>query len=151
MEQRGIREEIVLATKYTTDYRRGKGGQHSTFVGNSFKSMHNSVIASLRKLRTDYIDIRYLHWWDYTCSVEEVMDGLHTLILQGKVLYLGVSDTPAWVVAQANTYARMAGKTPFTIYQAKTKHHEPDFEHDILQTCIAKDTFLCISLPHSRC
>ena len=47
---------------------------------------------SLAKLRTSYIDILYVHWWDYTCSVEEVMDGLHTLIMQGKVLYLGVSD-----------------------------------------------------------
>ena len=62
MEQRGIRDEIVLATKYTTDFRRGKPGQHSSFVGNSVKSMHTSVTASLKKLRTDYIDILYVHW-----------------------------------------------------------------------------------------
>ena len=138
MEQRGIREQIVLATKYTTDYRRGKGGQHSAFVGNSFKSMYTSVAASLKKLRTAYIDILYLHWWDYTCSVEEVMDGLHTLVLQGKVLYLGVSDTPAWVVAQANTYARMAGKTPFTVYQGKWSIMDRDFERDILPMAVSQ-------------
>ena len=121
MEQRGIREQIVLATKCSTDYRRGKGGQHSAFVGNlnSIKSMDNSVTTSLKKLKTDYIDVFYLHWWDYMSSIEEVMDGLHTLVVQGKALYLGVSDTPAWVVAQANTYARLTGKTPFTIYQPK--------------------------------
>ena len=59
------------------------------------KSLHTSVRDSLRKLRTDYIDIFYMHWWDYRTSIEEVMDGLHALVMQGKVLYLGVSDTPA--------------------------------------------------------
>ena len=133
-----MRGEIVLATKYTTDYRRGKGGQHSAYVGNSAKSLHNSVHDSLRKLRTDYIDILYLHWWDYTASVEEVVDALHALVLQGKVLYLGISDTPAWVVSQANTYARLMGKTPFAIYQGKWSIIDRDFERDILPMCIAQ-------------
>ena len=52
------------------------------------KSLYESVEASLKKLRTDYIDILYLHWWDYTCSVEEVMNGLHHLVAARKVLYL---------------------------------------------------------------
>ncbi|GJF00512.1 aldo/keto reductase [Phanerochaete sordida] len=138
MEVRGVRKEIVLATKYTTNYRRGKDGWHSAFVGNNSKSMHNSVHDSLRKLRTDYIDILYVHWWDYTTSIEEVMDGLHALVMQGKVLYLGVSDTPAWIVSQANTYARLMGKTPFTIYQGKWSIIDRDFERDILPMCIAQ-------------
>ena len=50
--------------------------------------MRNSVEASLKKLRTSYIDILYVHWWDYNTSVEEVMNGLHHLVVQGKVLYL---------------------------------------------------------------
>jgi aryl-alcohol dehydrogenase-like predicted oxidoreductase len=82
--------------------------------------MKVSVEASLKKLRTSYIDILYLHWWDWNASVEEVMDGLHQLILSGKVLYLGVSDTPAWIVAQANQYAVDHGKMPFVIYQGKS-------------------------------
>ena len=133
MEQRGIREQTVLATKHTTNYHRGKDGQHSCYVGNSVKSMYSSVAASLRKLRTDCINILYVHWWDYTASVEEVMDGLHTLVLQGKVLYLGVSDTPTWVVSQANTYARLTGRTPFTIYQGKWSILDRDLERDILR------------------
>ena len=52
------------------------------------KSLHLSVEASLKKLRTDYIDILYLHWWDYATGVEEVMNGLHHLVASGKVLYL---------------------------------------------------------------
>ncbi|GJE97128.1 aryl-alcohol dehydrogenase [Phanerochaete sordida] len=138
MEQRGIRNEIILATKYTTNYRRGKPGQHSAHVGNNTKSMHVSVHDSLRKLRTDYIDILYVHWWDYTTSVEEVMDGLHALVMQGKVLYLGISDTPAWVVTQANTYARLMGKTPFAIYQGKWSIIDRDFERDILPMCVSQ-------------
>ncbi|KAJ7191436.1 NADP-dependent oxidoreductase domain-containing protein [Mycena pura] len=68
--------------------------------------MHMSVEASLKKLRTDYIDILYVHWWD--TSVEEVMNGLHNLVVQGMVLYLvrrfrpGIPDTPAWIVSQAD-------------------------------------------------
>lgn len=94
--------------------------------------MHNSVEASLRKLRTDYVDILYLHWWDYATGIEEVMNGLHNLIVQGKVLYLGISDAPAWVVAKANTYARMSGRTPFVIYQGAWSILERDIERDVL-------------------
>ena len=60
----------------------------ASFVCNSVKSLHLSVEASLKKLRTSYIDILYVHWWDYTTSIEEVMNGLHNLVAQGKVLYL---------------------------------------------------------------
>ena len=60
----------------------------SVYSGNSIKSMHVSVEASLQKLRTNYIDILYVHWWDFVTSVEEVMNGLHNLVTQGKVLYL---------------------------------------------------------------
>ena len=63
--------------------------------------MHNSVDASLKKLRTDYIDILYVHWWDYVTGVEEVMNALHGLILQGKVLYL-VSIGMTIVIYRAN-------------------------------------------------
>ncbi len=57
-------------------------------MGNNLKSLHNSVEASLKKLRTDHIDILYVHWWDYATPIEEVMNGLHFLVAQGKVLYL---------------------------------------------------------------
>ena len=110
----------------------------SGFVGNNIKSMHNSVNASLKKLRTDHIDLFYVHWWDYITSVEEVMDGLHTLVLQGKVLYLGISDTPAWIVSKANTYARMSGKTPFVVYQGNWSIMSREFERDILPMCLAE-------------
>jgi aryl-alcohol dehydrogenase-like predicted oxidoreductase len=74
----------------------------------------------------------YLHWWDYTTGIEEVMDSLHTLIEQGTVLYLGVSDTPAWIVSAANTYAKAHGKTPFAIYQGRWNVMIRDMERDII-------------------
>jgi aryl-alcohol dehydrogenase-like predicted oxidoreductase len=86
----------------------------------------------LKKLQTDWIDILYLHWWDYTTSIEEIMDSLHILVEQGKVLYLGISDTPAWVVSAANTYARAHGKTQFSVYQGRWNVMARDFERDII-------------------
>ncbi|EMD36884.1 hypothetical protein CERSUDRAFT_114803 [Gelatoporia subvermispora B] len=133
MEARGIRDQLVIATKYTTNFKRAADiPQKSQYVGNSIKSMVLSLDASLKKLRTSYVDILYLHWWDWTTSIEEVMNGLHTLVLQGKVLYLGISDAPAWVVSHANTYARMAGKTPFVIYQGAWSILQRDFEREII-------------------
>ncbi|CAI4834885.1 AHL_G0000060.mRNA.1.CDS.1 [Saccharomyces cerevisiae] len=91
-----------------------------------------SVRDSLCKLKTDWIDILYVHWWDYMTSIEEVMDSLHILVQQGKVLYLGVSDTPAWVVSAANYYATSHGKTPFSVYQGKWNILNRDFEREII-------------------
>ena len=86
---RNIRDQLVIATKYTTSYKRGQVIDHMVnYSGNSTKSLHVSVEASLKKLRTTYIDLLYVHWWDYTTSVEEVMNSLHVLVQQGKVLYL---------------------------------------------------------------
>ena len=60
------------------------------------------------------------------------MNGLHALVMAGKVLYLGISDTPAWIVASANRYARCMGKTPFVIYQGAWSVLDRDFERDII-------------------
>jgi len=134
MKERGNREQIVLATKYTSDYKSHTLGKGNTanFTGNHRRSLHISVRDSLKKLGTDYIDILYLHWWDYTTSIKEIVDSLHILVEQGKVLYLGISDTPAWVVSAANTYAIDHGKTPFSVYQGRWSVMHRDFERDIL-------------------
>jgi aryl-alcohol dehydrogenase-like predicted oxidoreductase len=87
--------------------------------GNHKKSLHLSLRDSLTKLQTDYVDILYLHWWDWTTSIKEVMDAVHVMVEQGKVLYLGISDTPAWVVSAMQTYALEANKTPVSIYQGR--------------------------------
>ncbi|KIM95996.1 hypothetical protein OIDMADRAFT_205567 [Oidiodendron maius Zn] len=134
MAQRKNRDQIVVATKYTTDYRSHAVGRWKApnSAGNHKRSMHTSVRDSLQKLQTDWIDILYVHWWDYTTSIEEMMDSLHVLVQQGKVLYLGISDSPAWVVSAANYYARAHGKTPFSIYQGRWNVLARDFERDII-------------------
>jgi len=142
MEKRNNRDQIVIATKYTSGLKTVRNSENirdvTSYVGNASKSLRVSVEASLKKLRTSYIDILYLHWWDYTTSIEEVMDSLHILVQQGKVLYLGVSDTPAWIVASANRYARERGKTPFVIYQGKWSLMTRDMERDIVPMCVAE-------------
>ncbi|KIK71548.1 hypothetical protein GYMLUDRAFT_33750 [Collybiopsis luxurians FD-317 M1] len=134
MEKRQIRDQLVIATKYTTNYKLGDKNitQKVNYTGNNAKSLHMSVEASLKKLRTSYIDILYVHWWDFDTSVEEVMDSLHNIVVSGKVIYLGISDAPAWIVSQANQYAKDHGKTPFVIYQGKWSVMERDFERDII-------------------
>jgi aryl-alcohol dehydrogenase-like predicted oxidoreductase len=124
----------MLTLCFQTDYKgyalgKGKAANH---CGNDRRSLHMSVRDSLKKLQTDFIDILYLHWWDHTTSIEEIMDSLHMLVEQGKVLYLGISDTPAWVVSAANYYAKAHGKTPFSIYQGRWNIMLRDFEREII-------------------
>ncbi|KAK0203288.1 NADP-dependent oxidoreductase domain-containing protein [Desarmillaria ectypa] len=134
MQSRGIRDQIVLATKYTANYKHRKPSiKHQVnYAGNHAKSLNVSVTESLRKLRTNYIDILYVHCYDFETSVQEIMNSLHTLVVQGKVLYLGISDSPAWFVAQANTYALHQGKSPFVIYQGRWNLLERSFEREII-------------------
>ena len=82
-------------------------------AGNHRKSMVHAVEASLRRLKTDYIDLYWLHNWDRLTPAEEVMRAFDDLIRQGKVLYIGISDAPAWWVAKANTLAELRGWTEF--------------------------------------
>ena len=99
------RERFVLATKYTLTERKEdpNGG------GNSRKNMMQSVNRSLKRLNTDYIDLLYLHMWDFTTPVEEVMRGMDDLVRTGKILYIAFSDTPAWVVSYAISLAEKYG------------------------------------------
>jgi aryl-alcohol dehydrogenase-like predicted oxidoreductase len=107
------REHFVVATKYSLTNRP----DDPNAGGNSRKNMVQSVERSLRRLQTDYIDLYYLHVWDFMTPVEEVVRGLDDLVRAGKVLYVGFSDTPAWIVAQANTLAEVRGWSRFVALQ----------------------------------
>src|SRR5258708_3874415 len=102
---KGHRESVVLATKYTN----AAPGTDPNAAGNHRKSMVQAVEASLKRLQTDYIDLYWLHIWDQITPIEEVMRAFDDLVRQGKILYAGVSDIPAWVVAKANTLADLRG------------------------------------------
>ncbi|KAL2194415.1 NADP-dependent oxidoreductase domain-containing protein [Corynascus similis CBS 632.67] len=137
MKKRNNRDQMVIATKYTTCYQAIDGQppkQHIlvNYTGNGSKSMRVSVEASLKKLQTDYIDLLYVHWWDFSASIPELMQSLNHLVASGKVLFLGVSDTPAWVVSKANEYARCHGLRQFSVYQGRWSAADRDFERDII-------------------
>jgi aryl-alcohol dehydrogenase-like predicted oxidoreductase len=122
------RDYFVLATKYTLyDDRKDPNAS-----GNHRKNMRRSVEESLKRLQTEYIDILWLHMWDFTTSVEEVMRGLDDLVSAGKVHYIGISDTPAWVVAQANTLANLRGWEAFVGLQIEYSLIQRTPERDLI-------------------
>lgn len=124
----GRRDRFVLSTKYTLSIREGDPNA----CGNHRKNMVQSLEASLRRLGTDYIDLYWVHAWEYRTPVEEVMRALDDLVRQGKVLYLGISDTPAWKVAQANTLAELRGWTPFIAAQFQYSLADRSVEREII-------------------
>lgn len=103
------RHHFVVSTKYTLRDRMGD----PNFAGNHRKNMMRSVEESLRRLNTEFVDLLWVHAWDFVTPVEEVLRGLDDLVRSGKVHYIGISDTPAWVVSQANTLAELRGWTAF--------------------------------------
>jgi aryl-alcohol dehydrogenase-like predicted oxidoreductase len=120
------REQLVIATKYTLAMRRGdpnSGGNHR-------KSMLRSVESSLKRLHSDYIDILYLHAWDFTTSPEEIMRAFDDLVRSGKVLYAAISDAPAWQVARMQTLADIRGWAPLVALQ---------IEYSLLQRTVERD------------
>jgi aryl-alcohol dehydrogenase-like predicted oxidoreductase len=123
------RQAVVLATKYTN---AAPGGGDPNAAGNHRKSMMQAVEASLRRLKTDYIDLYWMHIWDKMTPVEEVMRAFDDLVRQGKVLYVGVSDAPAWWVAQANTLSELRGWTKFIGLQIEYSLVERTVERELI-------------------
>lgn len=122
------RDAFVVATKYSLNSRPAdpNGG------GNHRKSMTQALHASLKRLNTDYIDLYWLHAWDFMTPVDEIMRALDDMIRAGKILYIGVSDAPAWRVAQANTLAELKGWTPFVGLQIQYNLIERTVEREFL-------------------
>jgi len=122
------RERFVLATKYTLTSRPddpNAGGNHR-------KNLVQTLEASLRRLRTDYVDLLWLHMWDGMTPVEEVVRALDDLVSAGKVLYVGISDTPAWVVSRAVTLAQQYGWSPFVAVQGPYSLADRTVERELL-------------------
>ncbi|MDO0932605.1 aldo/keto reductase [Streptomyces sp. DG2A-72] len=125
---RDNRESLVLATKYTTLRRPGdpnSGGSHR-------KSLFASVEASLRQLNTDYIDLLYLHVWDFTTPVEEILRGMDDLVRQGKILYVAICNAPAWQVSRMQAIADLRGWSPLVALQIEYNLIERTGERDLI-------------------
>ncbi len=124
----GHRQSVVLATKYSN----AAPGTDPNAAGNHRKNMVQAVEASLQRLHTDYIDLYWVHIWDQITPVEEVMRGLDDLVRAGKVLYVGISDAPAWWIAQANTLAQLRGWSPFIGLQIEYNLIERTVERELV-------------------
>jgi aryl-alcohol dehydrogenase-like predicted oxidoreductase len=124
----GHRQEIVLATKYTN----ALPGRDPNAAGNHRKSMMQAAEASLRRLRTDYIDLYLLHIWDRMTPIEEVMRAFDDLVRQGKIVYAGISDMPAWLVARGNTLAELRGWSPAINLQIEYSLMQRTVERELL-------------------
>ena len=122
------RDHFVLATKYTLFDRRND----PNFSGNHRKNMMRSVEESLKRLKIDFIDLLWVHAWDFTTPEEEVLRGLDDLIRQGKVLYIGISDTPAWVVSRMNMMAELNKWTQFVGLQIEFSLLQRTVERELL-------------------
>src|SRR6185312_15554570 len=124
----GRRDSLVIATKYTLTGRPSdpnSGGNHR-------KSMIRSVEESLKRLQTDYLDLLYLHVWDGTTPVEEILRAMDDLVRAGKVLYLGISDTPAWQISRMQAIADLRGWSPLAALQIEYSLIERTVERDLI-------------------
>lgn len=126
------RDRIVLATKYSL--LTTKGG-HVNDGGNHRKNMIQSVEGSLKRLNTNFIDVLYLHAWDFATPIEEILRGLDDLVRMGKVMYIAISDTPAWIVSRANAIAELRGWVQFIGFQGEYSLIQRTPERDLLPMC----------------
>ena len=137
------RDFFVVATKYTLrDNYANKADPNAG--GNQRKNMMRSVETSLRNLGTDYIDLFYLHMWDFMTPIEEVLRGLDDLVRSGKVRYLGISDTPAWVISKANLMAEVRGWSPFVATQFPYSLASRDPERAIIPMARTEDIAMTV-------
>ena len=122
------RERLVIATKFTM--ARDPGDPNSG--GNHRLNIIRSVEQSLRQLDTDRIDLFHLHAWEFTTRPDEVMRALDDLVRAGKVVYLGICNTPAWRVAEMQTLAELRGWAPLVALQIEYSLVERIVEHELL-------------------
>jgi aryl-alcohol dehydrogenase-like predicted oxidoreductase len=129
------RERFVIATKYTLS----RDGSDPNGSGNHRKSLVESLEGSLRRLGTDYVDVYWAHIWDPCTPIDEMMRALDDQVRAGKVLYVGISDAPAWVIARATTLAEERGWTPFCAIQSQYSLVERNAERELLPLSVNLD------------
>jgi aryl-alcohol dehydrogenase-like predicted oxidoreductase len=125
------RDELVIATKYslfTEPNKINDGGNHR-------KNLVQSLEKSLKRLQMEYVDILYLHAWDFSVPVEEVMRSLEYCVQSGKVLHIAFSDTPAWIIAQAQTIAEFRGWSKLCCVQLEYSLITRDIEREYFRMC----------------
>ena len=137
------RGRIVLSTKYTLAREEG----NPNAAGSHRKNLKESLDASLRRLNTDYIDIYWVHIQDAFTPIDETMRALDDAVRAGKVLYVGISDAPAWWVARANTLAEWRDWSRFVGLQIQYNLIERTSERELIPMAEALDIAVCAWSP----
>jgi aryl-alcohol dehydrogenase-like predicted oxidoreductase len=140
------RDYWVVGTKFSL-VDGLKDGSDPNASGNHRKNLLRSIEGSLKRLRTDYIDLLWLHMWDYTTPIEEIMRSLDDVVRAGKVRYIGASNFPAWWIVKANAFARHHALTPFVATQVEYSLTERSLEPEFLPMCYEEDVALCAWSP----
>lgn len=130
------RDRFVVATKYANAVP-GSGDPNAAGVHR--KSLTRSLDASLKRLGVDYIDLYFVHWWDFTTPVEEVQRALDDAVSAGKILHIGLSDVPAWVVSRAQAFSDLRGLTPIAAMQLEYSLVQRSIEREHLPLARAHD------------
>lgn len=130
------REAFVVASKYANAVP-GRGDPNE--AGMHRKNLVQSVEKSLSRLGVDYIDLYFVHWWDFTTPVEEVQRALDDLIRAGKILHIGLSDVPAWVVSRAQAFHDLRGLAPVACMQLEYSLVQRSIEREHLPLAKAHD------------
>ena len=132
------RDNLVIASKYSLTE-----SNKINLSGNSRKNMTQSIEGSLRRLGTDYIDLYYVHAWDFLVAPEELMRNLEYLLASGKILSIGISDTPAYITSRCNTLAELRGWNQFAAYQVEYCLTERTADREIIPLCEHDNMLFC--------
>lgn len=131
--ERGLRDRMVLATKYGLNYANVDSNPNA--AGNGRKNMARALEASLKRLKTDYVDLYFVHAWDGVTPVEEVMRGLDDLVRAGKARYVAFSDVPGWYASRAQTLAEWRGYEPLCALQMEYSLVQRGVEYEFTDLC----------------
>lgn len=143
ISEAGIRENVVIATKYSFGAQPG----NLNAGGNGRKNLMRAIEGSLNRLKTDYIDLYWVHAWDGLTPVEEVIASLDTLVKSGKVRYIGLSNCPAWYISEAQTLAKIRGYEPIIAIQFEYNLTERSIEREHIPMALHQGMGVCSWSP----
>jgi aryl-alcohol dehydrogenase-like predicted oxidoreductase len=135
----GRRDKLVISTKYSLTTCPGDPNAS----GNHRKNMVRSVEDSLKRMKTDYIDLYYLHMWDFRTPVDEILRAFDDLVRAGKVLYIGLSDTPAWQASRMQAIAELRGWSQFCALQISYSLTERTVERELIPMALEMGMGVC--------
>jgi aryl-alcohol dehydrogenase-like predicted oxidoreductase len=140
---KGRRDRLVISTKYSLTTSPGDPNAS----GNHRKNMVRSVEDSLKRMKTDYIDLYYLHMWDFRTPVDEILRAFDDLVRAGKILYIGLSDLPAWQASRMQAIAEVRGWSQFCALQISYSLTERTVERELIPMAAEMGMGVCLWSP----